>query len=76
MGEGEGEGEEGPMPVSQGEAEAFATQRNCLFVEVSRRTGRGVCDAVGSLVERAYGARGNILWIRRMSPRGIRGRRY
>ncbi|EAW22497.1 uncharacterized protein NFIA_011860 [Aspergillus fischeri NRRL 181] len=58
MGEGEGEGEEGPMSVSQGEAEAFATQRKCLFVEVSRRTGRGVCDAVGSLVERAHGARG------------------
>ncbi|KAL4938738.1 hypothetical protein BDV06DRAFT_231552 [Aspergillus oleicola] len=55
---GEGEGEEGPMSVSQGEAEAFAIQRNCLFVEVSRRTGRGVCDAVGSLVERAHGARG------------------
>ncbi|PKX92849.1 uncharacterized protein P174DRAFT_504931 [Aspergillus novofumigatus IBT 16806] len=58
MGEGEGEGEECPMSVLQGEAETFATQRNYLFVKVSRRTGRGVCDAVGSLVERAHGARG------------------
>ncbi|KAL4816731.1 hypothetical protein BDW67DRAFT_175341 [Aspergillus spinulosporus] len=58
MGEGEGEGEEGPMSVSQEEAEAFATQQNCLFVRVSSRSGRGICDAVGSLVERAYSARG------------------
>ncbi|KAF7157805.1 hypothetical protein CNMCM6106_003934 [Aspergillus hiratsukae] len=52
MGEGEGE-----APVSHAEAEAFATQRDCLFVKVSPTTGRGICDAVGSLVELAHGAR-------------------
>jgi hypothetical protein len=52
MGEGEGE-----APVSHAEAEAFATQRDCLFVKVSPTTGRGICDAVSSLVELAYGAR-------------------
>jgi hypothetical protein len=54
MGEGEGEGE---APVSPAEAEAFATQRSCLFIKVSPATGRGICDAVGSLVELAHGAR-------------------
>ncbi|KAF4157640.1 hypothetical protein CNMCM6069_005414 [Aspergillus lentulus] len=52
MGEGEGE-----PAVSHAEAEAFATQRDCLFVKVSPTTGRGICDAVGSLVELAHGAR-------------------
>ncbi|KAL4974460.1 hypothetical protein BDW66DRAFT_152873 [Aspergillus desertorum] len=73
---GEGEGEEGPMSMSQGEAEAFATQRNCLFIEISRRTGRGVCDAVGSLVEWAHGARGQYPMDQECEPRGIRRRRY
>ncbi|KAL6235886.1 hypothetical protein BDW75DRAFT_229931 [Aspergillus navahoensis] len=53
---GEGEGE--PPGVSHAEAEAFATQRDCLFVKCSPATGRGICDAVGSLVELAHGARG------------------
>ncbi|KAL2838272.1 hypothetical protein BJY01DRAFT_35614 [Aspergillus pseudoustus] len=58
MGEG-GEGDdEGVQSVPHAEAEAFATERNCLFARVSPTTGRGVCDAVGSLVERAHGARG------------------
>jgi hypothetical protein len=52
MGEGEG-----GAPGSQAEAEAFATQRGCFFVKVSPSTGRGICDAVGSLVELAHGAR-------------------
>ncbi|GIJ86660.1 hypothetical protein Asppvi_005552 [Aspergillus pseudoviridinutans] len=52
MDEGEGE-----AAVSHAEAEAFATQRNCRFVKFSPRTGRGTCDAVGSLVELAHGAR-------------------
>lgn len=50
MGEGEGAG-------SPAETEAFATQRGCLFVKVSPATGHGICDAVGSLVELANGAR-------------------
>ncbi|KAF4213544.1 hypothetical protein CNMCM5878_010328 [Aspergillus fumigatiaffinis] len=54
MDEGEGEGE---PTVSQAETEAFATQRDCLFAKVSPTTGRGICDAVGSLVELAHGAR-------------------
>jgi hypothetical protein len=54
MDEGEGEGE---PAVSHAEAEAFATQRDCLFAKVSPTTGRGICDAVGSLVELAHGAR-------------------
>ncbi|EAW14279.1 uncharacterized protein ACLA_073140 [Aspergillus clavatus NRRL 1] len=52
MGEGEGE-----ASVSHAEAEAFATQRDYLFVKFSPATGRGMCDAVGSLVELAHGAR-------------------
>ncbi|KAF7182916.1 hypothetical protein CNMCM7691_002660 [Aspergillus felis] len=52
MDEGEGE-----AAVSHAEAEAFATQRDCRFVKFSPRTGRGICDAVGSLVELAHGAR-------------------
>ncbi|GFG26049.1 conserved hypothetical protein [Aspergillus udagawae] len=52
MDEGEGE-----AAVSHAEAEAFATQRDCRFVQFSPRTGRGTCDAVGSLVELAHGAR-------------------
>jgi hypothetical protein len=48
---------EGEAPVSHVEAEVFATQRDCLFVEFSPATGRGICDAVGSLVELAHGAR-------------------
>ncbi|KAL4862385.1 hypothetical protein BDV12DRAFT_178886 [Aspergillus spectabilis] len=48
---------EGEATVSHAEAEAFATQRDCLFVKFSPTTGRGVCDAVGSLVELAHGAR-------------------
>ncbi|KAJ5876032.1 uncharacterized protein N7529_001616 [Penicillium soppii] len=52
----EGQGEE--AAVSHAEAEAFAaTQRDCRFVGFSPATGRGICDAVGSLVERAHGAR-------------------
>ncbi|KAF9885581.1 hypothetical protein FE257_012787 [Aspergillus nanangensis] len=52
-------GEESEAPAgSAAEAEAFATQRGCHFVQVSPRTGRGVCDAIGSLVERTHGARG------------------
>lgn len=54
--EGEGQGEE--AAVSHAEAEAFAaTQLDCHFVGFSSATGRGICDAVGSLVERAHGAR-------------------
>jgi hypothetical protein len=37
--------------------EVFATQRGFLFVEFSPTTGRGICDAVGSLVELANGVR-------------------
>jgi hypothetical protein len=48
---------EGEAPVSHVEAEASATQRDCLFVKFSPATGRGICDAVGSLVELAHGAR-------------------
>ncbi|KAJ5964238.1 uncharacterized protein N7479_004114 [Penicillium vulpinum] len=48
---------EGEALVSHIEAEAFATQRDCLFVKFSPATGRGICDAVGSLVELANGAR-------------------
>ncbi|KAL3488022.1 hypothetical protein BJX62DRAFT_240502 [Aspergillus germanicus] len=55
-GHDEGEGE--APAVSAAEAEAFATQRGCLFVKVSPRTGRGMCDAICSLVERAHGVRG------------------
>ncbi|KAE8372225.1 hypothetical protein BDV26DRAFT_302118 [Aspergillus bertholletiae] len=56
MGEGEDQGEE--AAVSHAEAEAFAaTQPDCCFVRFSPVTGRGICDAVGSLVERAHGAR-------------------
>jgi hypothetical protein len=54
MGEGEGEGE---AAVSHAEAEAFATQRDCRFVKFSPTTRRGTCDAVGSLVKLAHGAR-------------------
>ncbi|KAK4149513.1 hypothetical protein C8A00DRAFT_37885 [Chaetomidium leptoderma] len=50
MGEGEGS-------VSHEEAETFASQRACLFVKFSPVTGRGVCKAIGSLVELAHGAR-------------------
>jgi hypothetical protein len=50
-----GEGDS-KFPVSHAEAEAFATQRDCLFIKVSPTTGHGICDAVGSLVELAYGA--------------------
>ncbi|KAF7165753.1 hypothetical protein CNMCM5623_009832 [Aspergillus felis] len=52
MDEGESE-----AAVSHAEAEVFATQRDCRFVKISPRTGRGTCDAVGSLVELAHGAR-------------------
>ncbi|KAJ6023643.1 uncharacterized protein N7446_014008 [Penicillium canescens] len=48
---------EGEVPVSHVEAEAFATQRDCLFFKFSPTTGRGICDAVGSLIELAHGAR-------------------
>ncbi|PKX90957.1 uncharacterized protein P174DRAFT_444707 [Aspergillus novofumigatus IBT 16806] len=48
---------EGKAPVLHAEAEAFATQRDCLFVKVSPITGRGMCNAVCSLIELAYGAR-------------------
>ncbi|EAW17779.1 uncharacterized protein NFIA_077120 [Aspergillus fischeri NRRL 181] len=48
---------EGEATVSHAEAKAFATQRDCLFVKVSPATGRGICDAVSSLVELAHGAR-------------------
>ncbi|GIC87101.1 uncharacterized protein Aud_003482 [Aspergillus udagawae] len=52
MGEGEGE-----ASVLHAEAEAFAAQWDCLFAKFSPITGRGICDAVGSLVELAHGAR-------------------
>ncbi|KAL2861643.1 hypothetical protein BJX68DRAFT_222996 [Aspergillus pseudodeflectus] len=55
MGGGDGDGE--PSGVSHVEAEAFAAQRGCRFVRFSPATGRGICDAVGSLVELANGAR-------------------
>lgn len=75
--EGESERKEGPMSsVSRGEVEAVPTQRNFLFVEVSRRTGRGVCNAVSSMVERAHGARGHYPIIRRVKAGGIIRRRY
>ncbi|KAE8382214.1 hypothetical protein BDV26DRAFT_278222 [Aspergillus bertholletiae] len=45
------------MIAAMGEAEAFATQRDCLFIKFSPATGRGICDAVGSLVELVHGAR-------------------
>jgi hypothetical protein len=51
---GEGEGE---ASVSHAEAEAFTTQRDYLFVKFSPTTRRSICDAVGSLVELAHGAR-------------------
>ncbi len=54
IGEGEGESE---CPMSHAEAEAFAAQRGCLFIKVSLVTGRGICNAVCSLVELAHGAR-------------------
>ncbi|KAJ5152757.1 uncharacterized protein N7482_009235 [Penicillium canariense] len=52
MDEGEGE-----AAVSHAEAEAFASQRGCRFVKFSPATGRGTCDAIGSLVELANRAR-------------------
>lgn len=55
-GHGKGEGE--APAVSATEAEGFATQQGCLFVKVSPGTGRGVCDAIGSLVEQVHSARG------------------
>ncbi|KAL3464511.1 hypothetical protein BJX64DRAFT_254491 [Aspergillus heterothallicus] len=51
-----GEAEAVPV-VSHAEAEAFATQRGCQFDKFSPSTGSGICDAVGSLVELAHGAR-------------------
>jgi hypothetical protein len=56
MGEEEGEGGEEPA-VLHAEAKAFAAQQDALFIKVSPRTGHGICDAVGLLVERANGAR-------------------
>ncbi|KAL4733913.1 hypothetical protein BDV11DRAFT_199225 [Aspergillus similis] len=51
-------GEEGEEPaVPHTEAEVFAAQQDALFIKVSLRTGHGICDAVGLLVERANGAR-------------------
>ena len=55
-GHARGEGD-APM-VSAAEAEAFANQRGGLFAQVSPKTGHGVCDAIGALVQRAHGARG------------------
>jgi hypothetical protein len=48
---------EGEALMSYAEAEAFATQRDCLFVKLSPINGRGICDAVGSLVELVHSAR-------------------
>lgn len=57
-GEGQGQGQGEEAAVSRVEAEAFAaTQRDCRFFGFSPATGPGICDAVGSLVERAHGAR-------------------
>ncbi|KAJ0414228.1 hypothetical protein BJY00DRAFT_295437 [Aspergillus carlsbadensis] len=51
-------GEEGEDPaVPHAEAEAFAAHQDALFFKISPRTGHGICDAVGLLVERANGAR-------------------
>jgi hypothetical protein len=47
----------GEGAVSHEEAEVFASQRGCSFVKVSPVTGKGVCGAVGSLVERAHAHR-------------------
>jgi hypothetical protein len=47
----------GDGPVSHEEAETFASERDCLFAKYSPVTGRGICDAVGSLVEQAHRAR-------------------
>ncbi|KAL3443671.1 hypothetical protein BJX65DRAFT_298159 [Aspergillus insuetus] len=55
IGIGEGAGE--PPGAPRVETEAFATQRGFLFVEFSPTTGRGICDAVGSLVELAHSVR-------------------
>ncbi|KAK4864629.1 hypothetical protein LT330_009624 [Penicillium expansum] len=49
--------DEGEAPVSHVEAKAFATQRDFRFVKFSPATGRGICNAVSSLVELAHGAR-------------------
>jgi hypothetical protein len=49
--------DEGEASVSHAEAEAFATQRDYLFIKFSPTTGRGICDAVGLVVGLAYGAR-------------------
>jgi hypothetical protein len=67
MGEGDGE-----FPVSHAEAEAFAAQRDCLFVKGSPTTGRGLCDAVCSLVELAYGARDQYTTDQKDSPQRIK----
>ncbi|KAL3450430.1 hypothetical protein BJX65DRAFT_270783 [Aspergillus insuetus] len=51
-------GEESEEPaVSHAEAAAFGAQQDALFIKVSPRTGRGICDGVAWLVERANGAR-------------------
>jgi hypothetical protein len=47
----------GEGSVSHEEARALASQWGCLFVTLSPVTGRGVCDAIGSLVVIAHGAR-------------------
>ncbi|KAJ6081455.1 hypothetical protein N7499_006329 [Penicillium canescens] len=39
--------DEGETSVSHAEAEAFATQRDYLFIKFSPTTGRGICDTVG-----------------------------
>ncbi|PKX89140.1 uncharacterized protein P174DRAFT_507510 [Aspergillus novofumigatus IBT 16806] len=67
MGEGDGE-----FPMSHVEAEAFAAQRDCLFVKGSPTTGCGLCDAVCSLVELAYGACDQYTIDQKDSPQRIK----
>ncbi|KMK58476.1 hypothetical protein Y699_07703 [Aspergillus fumigatus Z5] len=64
MGEGEA--------LMDAEAKAFAAQRDCLFVKVSPRTGRGMCDAVCSLVELAYSARDQYTTDQEDSPQRLK----
>jgi hypothetical protein len=67
MSEGDGE-----FPVLHAEAKAFAAQRDCLFVKGSPITGRGLCDAVCSLVELVYGAYNQYTMDQKDSPQRIK----
>lgn len=49
--------DEGEASASYAEAEAFASQRDYLFIKFSPTTRRAICDVVGLVVELAYSAR-------------------